>query len=275
MRDEYATYIQEKKGPLFLMNPDLFQRFCEEIKFEKPEIAREAIRPLLEMFCLRRGMLTPATMPDGTTVVPGDAIPQMNIRTVNLQPYDDEDKDDLYKIVKNHYAFLFNDSHDVNKQIGHGTVDKAKNTWPNPTIVRTLALSTTNIEFYPLTQKPDGDRKKAPLNSELGQKVMKNRPCLDRLKSFSLSGARTATIDTGDSEEIEKILEKDGVGGLLWYLNEIRGNHDVEFPETREDILKTFCSRSPKLCWTINRVLELKEQGNRVLVFVDHPLTSL
>ncbi|KAK2687393.1 hypothetical protein QWA68_013842 [Fusarium oxysporum] len=278
MRDEYITYIQEKKGPLFLMNPDLFQKFCEEMKSQKPGVAREAIRPLLEMFCLRRGMLTPATMPDGTTVVPSEGLPRMYIRTVNLQPHNDEDKDDLYKIIKDHYPSLFHDSWDVDKPIGHGRVDKAKPMWPNGTIVRTLALSTTNIEFYPLTQKADGDgmqKKPAPLNSDLGQKVMTNRPCLDRLKSFSLSGANTATIDTGVPNEIKKILRKDGVGGLLWYLSEMLGNHDIEFPETREDILKTFCPRSPKLCWIINRVLELKKQGYRVLVLVDNPLTSL
>ncbi|EXK91853.1 hypothetical protein FOQG_05870 [Fusarium oxysporum f. sp. raphani 54005] len=278
MRDEYTTYIREKKGPLFLMNPDLFQKFCEEMKPQKPGVAREAIRPLLEMFCLRRGMLTPATMPDGTIVVPSEGIPPMYIRTVKLQSHNDEDKNDLYKIIKKHYPFLFHDSWDVDQDIGHGTIDKAKPMWPNPTIVRTLALSTTNIEFYPLTQKPDGangDKRQTPLNSKLGQKVMDNRPCLDRLKSFSLSGANTGTIDTDVPNEIQKILRKDGVGGLLWYLSVMQENQHVEFPETREDILKTFCPRSPKLCWTINRVLELKEQGHRVLVFVDNPLTSL
>ncbi|KAK2480190.1 hypothetical protein H9L39_09564 [Fusarium oxysporum f. sp. albedinis] len=278
MRDEYTTYIREKKGPLFLMNPDLFQKFCEEMKSQKPGVAREAIRPLLEMFCLRRGMLTPATMPDGTIVVPSEGIPPMYIRTVKLQSHNDEDKNDLYKVIKKHYPFLFHDSWDVDKDIGHGTIDKAKPMWPNPTIVRTLALSTTNIEFYPLAQKPDGangDKKQTPLSSKLGQKVMDNRPCLDRLKSFSLSGANTGTIDTDVPNEIQKILRKDGVGGLLWYLSVLQENQHVEFPETREDILKTFCPRSPKLCWTINRVLELKEQGHRVLVFVENPLTSL
>ncbi|KAF5536449.1 hypothetical protein FPHYL_12981 [Fusarium phyllophilum] len=259
MRDEYITYIHEKKGPLFLMNPDLFQKFCEEMKTQKPGVAREAIRLLLEMFCLRRGMLTPATMPDGTTVAPSEGIPPMYIRTVKLHFHNDEDKDSLYDIIKEHYPSLFHDSWDVDKPIGHGTVDKAKPMWPNETIVRTLALSTTNIDFYPLTQKVKkngGQERPAPLNSKLGQQVVKtNRPCLGRLKSFNLPGANT--IDTSVHNEIKGILRKDG------------------FPATREDIIKTFCPRSPKLCWTINRVLELKKQGHRVLVFVDKPLTSL
>ncbi|KAF5630714.1 hypothetical protein F25303_9849 [Fusarium sp. NRRL 25303] len=279
LRDEYIKYIQEKNGPLFLMNPDLFQNFCEQMKSQKPGVAREAIRPLLEMFCLRRGMLTPATMPDGTTLMPSEGIPPMYIRTVKLRFHDDEDKEKLYKVLRKHYQYLFHDSWDVDKPIGHGTVDKAKPMWPNETIVRTLALSTTNIDFYPLNHKGnenEGQKKPAPLNSDRGQKVViKNQPCLKRLKSFNTSGENTAKVDTDVPNEINRILLQDGVGGLLWYLSEMQENQDVEFPDTRKDIVKTFCARSPKLCWTINRVLELKEQGNRVLVLVNNPLTSL
>ncbi|KAF5620325.1 uncharacterized protein FTJAE_11682 [Fusarium tjaetaba] len=278
MREEYITYIQEKKGPLFLMNPDLFQEFREDMKSKKPEVAREAIRPLLEMFCLRRGMLSHTAMPDGTTVVPSEGIPRMHIRTVNVQPYNDEDQNDLYRIIKKHYPKLFNNSRDKGKDIGHGTFDKAQHMWPNSAIVRTLALSTTNVESYPLTQKPSGeDNKYSPsaLNSPIGQKVMKNQPCLDRLTSLNLPEANTATIETKDPEKIDKILAKDGVGGLLWYLSEMHQDQNVEFPEYRQDIVKTICARSPKLCWTVKRVLELKEDGHRVLVFVDNPSTSL
>nr|RBQ99827.1 hypothetical protein FVER53263_09362 [Fusarium verticillioides] len=278
MREEYIAYIQEKKGPLFLMNPDLFQKFGEEMKSEKPGVAREAIRPLLNMFCLRRGMLTPTTMPDGTTVVPSEGIPRMHIRTVNVQPYNDEDQNDLYRIIKKHYPKLFYDSWDKGKDIGHGTFDKAQHLWPNPTIVRTLALSTTNVEFYPLTLKPSGEDDKdlpSALNSPIGQKVTNNKPCLDRLNSLNLPEANAATTETKDRKEIEKVLAKDGVGGLLWYLSEMHQDQNVEFPESRQDIVKTFCARSPKVCWTVKRVLELKEHGHRVLVFVDNPLTSL
>ncbi|KAF4494608.1 hypothetical protein FAGAP_9261 [Fusarium agapanthi] len=218
-REEYITYIKDKKGPLFLMNPDLFQRFCEEMRSQKPGVAQEAIRPLLEMFCLRRGMLTPATMPDGTKVVPSEGMPPMYIRTVKLQLHDGEDKENLYKITKEHYPSLFQGSTDPAKPIGHGTVDKSKFLWPNATIVRTLSLSTTNTDFYPLTQKVDEDG--------------------------------------GDEEP-----------ALL-------GQTEVVQPLRSEDIIKTFCPRSPKLCWAINRILDLKEQGHRVLVLVDSPLTSL
>ncbi|RKK85837.1 hypothetical protein BFJ69_g1445 [Fusarium oxysporum] len=276
IKDEYTSYIREKKGPLFLMNPDLFQKFREEIEFERPEIAREAIRPLLEIFCLRRGMLTPAIMPDGTSVVPGESIPQMRIRTVILQPYNDQDQEDLYQIAKHHYPDLFAASNEDDEHIGHGTVDKAKLTWVNPAVLRTLALSTTNVEFWPLTQKRGEDGKTTFLNSKPIQNLMNKPPHIDRLQSFSRPGA-AATTAAADSENVEESLWRDGVGGLRWYFGQLKiayGDDNLEFPETREDIPKTFCSRSPKLCWTINRVLELKAQGKRVLIFVNHPLTS-
>ncbi|KAF5967426.1 transcription regulatory SNF2 [Fusarium coicis] len=278
IRDEYIRYIREKTGPLFLMNPDLFQKF-REIKFERPEMAREAIRPLLEMFCLRRGMLTPAIMPDGTCVVPGEGIPEMRIRTVILQSYNDHDQQDLYQIAKHHYPDLTSASNENDEHIGHGTIGKAKLTWVNPAVLRTLALSTTNVEFWPLTQKRGKDGKTTFLNSKPIQKLLNKPPHFARLQSFSLPGAappNAAPTAAADSENIELALWKDGVGGLLWYFGQLQLAYgdDIEFPLVREDIPKTFSSRSPKLCWTINRVLELKAQGKRVLIFVNHPLTS-
>ncbi|KAF5229897.1 hypothetical protein FANTH_14047 [Fusarium anthophilum] len=278
IRDEYIRYIRGKTGPLFLMNPDLFQRF-REIKYERPEMAREAIRPLLEMFCLRRGMLTPAIMPDGTSVVPGEGIPQMRIRTVILQSYNDHDQQDLYQIAKHHYPDLTSASNEADEHIGHGTIDKAKLTWVNPAVLRTLALSTTNVEFWPLTQKRGEDGKTTFLNSKAIQKLLSKPLRLDRLQSFSLPGAAASTAAptaAADSENVEEVLWRDGVGGLRWYFGQLKLAYgdDLEFPTIREDIPKTFCSRSPKLCWTINRVLELKAQEERVLIFVNHPLTS-
>ncbi|KAF5595345.1 transcription regulatory SNF2 [Fusarium pseudocircinatum] len=278
IRDEYIRYIREKIGPLFLMNPDLFQKF-REIKFERPEMAREAIRPLLEMFCLRRGMLTPAIMPDGTSVVPGEGIPEMRIRTVILQSYNDHDQQDLYQIAKHHYPDLTSASNEDDEHIGHGTIDKAKLTWVNPAVLRTLALSTTNVEFWPLTQKRGKDGKTTFLNSKPIQNLLNRPPHFERLQSFGLSGAappNAAPTAAADSENIEVALWKDGVGGLLWYFGQLQLAYgdDIEFPLVREDIPKTFCSRSPKLCWAINRVLELKALGKRVLIFVNHPLTS-
>ncbi|RBA09768.1 hypothetical protein FPRO05_05704 [Fusarium proliferatum] len=275
IRDEYIRYIREKTGPLFLMNPDLFQKF-REFKFERPELAREAIRPLLEMFCLRRGMLTPAIMPNGTSVVPGEGIPQMRIRTVILRSYNDHDQQDLYQIAKHHYPDLTSASNEDDEHIGHGTIDKAKLTWVNPAVLRTLALSTTNVEFWPLTQKRGSDGKTTFLNSKPIQKLLNKPPHFDRLQSFSLPGAAAPTA-AADSENVEEVLWRDGVGGLKWYFGQLQLAYgdEIEFPLVREDIPRTFCSRSPKLCWTINRVLELKAQRQRVLIFVNHPLTSM
>ncbi|KAF4960511.1 hypothetical protein FGADI_918 [Fusarium gaditjirri] len=275
IKEEYIRYIREKNGPLFLMNPDLFQKF-REVEFERPEIAREAIRPLLEMFCLRRGMLTPAIMPDGTSVVPGEGMPQMRIRTVIVQSYNNHDQQDLYQIVKHHYPDLFAASNEDDEHIGHGTVDKAKLTWVNPAVLRTLALATTNVEFWPLTQKRGEDGKTTFLNSKPVQKLMSKPPHFDRLQSFSRPGAAAPTA-AADSENLEEILWRDGVGGLRWYFGQLKlayPSDGLGFPQTREEIPKTFCSRSPKLCWAIDRVLELKAQGKRVLIFVNHPLTS-
>ncbi|KAF5556478.1 transcription regulatory SNF2 [Fusarium napiforme] len=95
--------------------------------------------------------------------------------------------------------------------------------------------------------------------------------------SLNLPGANTATVEAKDYREIEidNNLVADGVGGLLWYLSEMHQDQKVEFAVSRQDHLKTFCAQSPKLCWTVKRVLELKEYGDRVLVFIVQPILLL
>ncbi|KAF9774617.1 hypothetical protein IL306_007340 [Fusarium sp. DS 682] len=285
IRDEYIQYIRDKKGPLFLKNPNLFQKYRDEIESERPEIAQEGIRPLLEMFCLRRGMLTPSTMPDGEIVVPGEGIPLMNVRTIVLHPFNDRGENKMFKIGKKHFPYLFEDSQDKEEDIGGGTIDKPQLKWINHTTLRTLTLSNTNVEFYPLTQESDVLGKPYLMSKKVYQ-LLNSPPRLERLESVSISGeltsrataiaiARRVCGAAAGSEEIGNHVLDDRMGGLQWYHRQMNGNSDIQFPKIREDIAKTFCSRSPKLCWTINRVLELKAQDKNVLIFVNHSLTAM
>ncbi|KAF4341622.1 transcription regulatory SNF2 [Fusarium beomiforme] len=283
IRDEYVQYVRGKNGPLFLWYPNLFQRFREENVSLRPEIAQKGIQTLLEMFCLRRGMLTPSTMPGGEIVVPGEGIPRMNIRTIVLQPYNYKDKDDLYKIGRKHYPDLFADSQNKKEDIGDNTIDKPERKWIKHATLQTLTLSNTNVEFYRLTQKIDGMGKPYLMSKEVHQ-LLNGPPRLERLKTVIPSGQPTShaavtvrnTIDAvDDGREIENIVLDDNMGGLQWYLGEMNGDNDVEVPKLRDDIAKAFCSRTPKLCWTINRVLQLKEQNKSVLIFVNRALTAM
>jgi hypothetical protein len=77
------------------------------------------------------------------------------------------------------------------------------------------------------------------------------------------------------SQMLSKIIQDDRTGGLLWYHYLTRTTRSHLFPTSRTHIISTICSESPKLCHTVLRPLELHEEGKRVLIYVNHPLTLM
>ncbi|KAF4442657.1 hypothetical protein F53441_11698 [Fusarium austroafricanum] len=274
-RDEFCQFIEEGKGPLFLLNPDLFQAFRNLVDDDRSKTA-QAIRPLLQLFCLRRGMLTELRLPDGTSVTPGDGISSMRLRTVVLKHHDLKHELEMLKIGTEYYPYLMSSSGDPHDEhIGHGTIDEGMGAMINSAILRTLNLSSTNLGFYNPLKKRDGTTNF--LDSGEAKLMLRGRTKArtTRLQA-AMSGRRlpTGSIAPADSEQLNEIVKMERYKGLGWYHHHTRENEDEEFPEVR-DIPKTFCKQSPKVCWTIERVLELHSQGKRVLVFVNSPLTSI
>ncbi|EGR52491.1 uncharacterized protein TRIREDRAFT_103155, partial [Trichoderma reesei QM6a] len=80
---EYEDMVDRLKEPIFLLHPTLFDAYGSSQKFSAI-VAQHAIRPIMKMMAIRRGMLTLTKLPDGTLVSPGADIPPMEIRTERL-----------------------------------------------------------------------------------------------------------------------------------------------------------------------------------------------
>jgi hypothetical protein len=192
-------------------------------------------------------MLTELTLPDGSVVMPGDEIRPVWLRMVRAKP-SEEHREKLHKMISDHIRELFIDSHqDKVKVLGNEVVDKNKGVVMNSGILRTLALSTKAPAFYPLTGLKDPITSKSP-------------------------------PPAADSDNINRIISQarrdgDHTQGLQWYYEKTAGEHQA--PRSREDVVLTVCHESPKLAWTLYRVLELRKKKDRMIIFVNYPLTSM
>jgi hypothetical protein len=257
LKAEFIEFIRQKKGPLFLLNPHLYDSFRDS--FAKVNvslsakadsaISQQAIKPLLRLLCIRRRMLTELTLPDGSVVMPGDEIRPMWLRMVRAKP-SIEHKNKLHELISNKIGQLFINSHEVrNKPLQNGVIDENGGVVMNSAILRTLALATTAPAFYPLTLPGPKD----PITS-------KEPP------------------PAAASENINKIINQDRLNGdhihgLQWYYEQTAGEHQA--PRSRQDVVVTLCHESPKLAWALHRVLELRKKKDRMIIFVNYPLTSM
>ncbi|KIL95599.1 hypothetical protein FAVG1_00336 [Fusarium avenaceum] len=162
----------------------------------------------------------------------------------------EEHKDKLHEMISKHIGELYLNSHeDQEKLLENNVIDENKGVVMNSAILRTLALATTAPAFYPLT-RPDP---KAPVTP-------KKPPT------------------AADSENINKIISQDRrdgdhTHGLQWYYEKTAEKHQA--PRSREDVVLTLCHESPKLAWALYRVLELRKRKDRIIIFVNYPLTSM
>jgi hypothetical protein len=250
LKAEFIEFVRQKKGPLFLLNPHLYSSFRDYLGNADSVISQQAIKPLLRLFCIRRRMLTKLTLPDGSVVMPGDEIRPMWLRMVRARP-SKEHKEKLHQMISKHIDALFINSHETrNKPLQHDVVDENNGVVMNSAILRTLALATTASAFYPLTLPGPKD----PVTS-------KEPP------------------PAAASENINKIISQDrrngdNTHGLQWYYEQTAEEHQAA-PRSREDVVVTLCHESPKLAWALHRVLELRKKKDRVIIFVNYPLTSM
>lgn len=249
LKTEFIEFIKQKKGPLFLMNPHLYSSFRHSLGKADSVISQRAIKPLMRLLCIRRRMLTELTLPDGSVVMPGDEIRPVWLRMVRAKP-SEEHEERLHEMISEHIGDLYLNSHeDQEKLLENNVIDENKGVVMNSAILRTLALATTAPAFYSLT-RPDP---KAPVTP-------KKPPT------------------AADSENINRIISQDRrdgdhTHGLQWYYEKTVGKHQA--PRSREDVVLTLCHESPKLAWALYRVLELRKKKDRVIIFVNYPLTSM
>ncbi|KAI8718083.1 hypothetical protein NCS52_00886300 [Fusarium sp. LHS14.1] len=290
LRAEYVNFVTSGQAPLFRLNPILFQAFAKDVS-DDGAVAERAIKPLLEMLCLRRGMLSQLTLPDGTVISPGDEMPARVPRLIQLQ-HSAAEQQRVSVLTKKHVDDLLIDGRDkYGRHIGHTVVQSKKRVLVNSAVLRALALLTTHPKFYLLTQAnmrnttllsmmaarqlfEDKFKEKKP--EELNDA---DREVLRNLASNAESAARALVEGPervfGGVDEVNSLIQNDRTGGLQWFFYLTRPDGSVSMSRDRLDMAKMICYGSPKLAWTVQRVLQLNDEGKRVLIYVNHPLTLM
>ncbi|KAJ4316159.1 hypothetical protein N0V84_008015 [Fusarium piperis] len=287
---EYIDFVRSGQGPLFLLNPALFQAFAKHVN-DDGVVAERAIKPLLEMICLRRGMLSQLTLPDGTMTTPGDEMPARLPRLIQLQ-HSQAEQQRVSELTKKHIDDLLIDSRNKHgKHIGHTVVQSKRQILINSAIFRALTLLTTHPKFYLLTQAnmrntkllsmvaarqlfEDKLKEKKPEDINYGDQEVLNNLASDAAEAAESLVEGPEQV-FGGVDEVNSLIQNDRTGGLQWFFYLTRPDGSVSFPRDRLDMAQMICYGSPKLAWTVQRVLQLNDEGKRVLIYVNHPLTLM
>lgn len=290
LRAEYVDFVRSGQAPLFRLNPILFQAFAKDVN-DDGAVAERAIKPLLEMICLRRGMLSQLTLPDGTIISPGDEMPARLPRLIQLQ-HSAAEQHRVSALTKKHVDDLLIDSRDkYGKHIGHTIVHPKKRVLVNSAVLRALALLTTHPKFYLLTQANMRNTKLLSMMAarQLFEDKFKekkpeelndaDREELRHLASDAEKAAKALVEGPeqvfGGVDEVNALIRQDRTGGLQWFFYLTRPDGSVSMPKDRLDMAQMICYGSPKLAWTVQRVIQLNDEGKRVLIYVNHPLTLM
>jgi hypothetical protein len=285
--------------PLFAMNPHLYRRMINEVTYG-PELAQRAIRVILGIVFIRRGLFTPLELPDGSIVRLGDDMPPVNIRTVELQPFPDAKKK-MQRFISEIEGNLFVPSPgSLPTHLGAGNLSASGGIMISGNVYRRLNLASTDPKNIILTTPTkravkmimdrDASRqlkagnlsnlanvfhtpKEKPLASS---DIRKDDPATPRKAQISGKVARKHRADAaGGSKETQKVAVQDPTGGLQWLYLMTRDSGAYGFPSDRIGIIRYVVWDAPKYAYVLDRVLEAQQSSKKVLVYVGNPLTSM
>ncbi|KAJ6783709.1 hypothetical protein PWT90_09934 [Aphanocladium album] len=314
-RAEFEKCIRSGKLPLFRLHPALFHAFAEKARWDI-DVALEAIQPIMQYFSIRRGMMSELVLSDGTVVRPGDGIPPMTIKTVEL-----EGSPDTIKIMKKNIEYLCANLHGgggpgVERMTNAGIIKKDSASSVNFGTLSKIALSGFHADFFGFISassrnikllgnpqcrralslndlatdagaEPGDEDRDCESDEHAGTKVtsaeVDDGTVAEELeldseavhaKVKTESGSATG-ITPGGVEECNLVRMNDVLGGLRFFFYLFRKSRAHIFPTTKIALAQTFCAHSPKLARTVQRALESKKEGKRLVLFSKYPATCL
>lgn len=73
---------------------------------------------------------------------------------------------------------------------------------------------------------------------------------------------------------MDRVSSLDDTGGLQWYFYNTRASQKESFPLEPAAQVKWVAWDSPKYCYALLKAIECMETGQRLLVYVQNPITS-
>ncbi|KAK7446918.1 hypothetical protein Landi51_07334 [Colletotrichum acutatum] len=242
-RKDYRTAM-ENGIPVYLLNPQNFLRHGRNTKWSV-EFTSTAVKHALAMCQVRRGMLTPITLPDGTQTCLGEDMPPCDVQTIELAHRRRGDVASLEKFI-NRYTndmLLQPASSIIPTEGGAGEINDHTTSRINIAAMRNASLVSTNLRFAALT---DPSRRLA-----------------------------RATIDGSAAAKMNDIIPKDATHCLQYYYLATRIDSALGCPTDIITLARYAISGSPKMAWCLKYALDLSNKGERCLFYTISPLTAI
>ncbi|RFU76606.1 hypothetical protein TARUN_5632 [Trichoderma arundinaceum] len=241
--EEYIGFVLGGNGPAYLLHPELFKDYETHGDCET-DVLMLVVREILEMVSVRRGMTTPMMLPNGETTYLGKGIGCMGIQTVELIPTTSV-KEELEK----HITRLFDEiEYSADTQFGDDAILRSA-------ICCQLSMISTDVNTAALTA-----------------------PTTELLKNLSALREKVSRpVCEGTAKEVNQGNTLDTTGGLQWLFYNTRESRNLQrdgFPTDRLSQVQYTACDSPKYCHALLRALEAKEREERLLIYVNNPLTS-
>jgi hypothetical protein len=240
--EEYIRFVLGGHGPAYLLHPKLFKDLWVTKGDETSALVPVTLK-ILEMVSVRRGLLTPMKLPSGDVNYVGERIAGLAIRTIELTP-----AVSVRRKFDEHISRL----EDLLEYPEDANVEEeAMETILNGQVHRRLSMISTDVNNAVLTTPTT--------------RLLKNLSTLEQSVARPIPARRSKDVNQ---------LAFDTTGGLQWLFYNTRDSHKYSFPTDRLGQVRFAAWDSPKYCHVLLTALEAKEREERLLVYVNNPLTS-
>ncbi|KLP16284.1 Uncharacterized protein LW94_1843 [Fusarium fujikuroi] len=295
---EYRQHIEKTGEPVFLANPRLYADFAAETQ-HSPAFAQNAVGALMSMVSVRRGMMTPMELPDGTFTWPAKGIPPMTVYTRCLGMPKGVGPKLKPRLNALHAHLTVNVPREKAFRSRTGNSITGPSVQFNPNALRRLALGSTNIHNLDMTspiirttqllanrnvksimgtairqsKSSRTNRKKKPL---LRPSVDDSSQPLSPLekKSREAEARRQRPEASAGTAEMNRVAMEDPTKGLQWAFYLTRSGLRDSFPSDPISQVRYIAFDSPKYCYALSKVIKCYLEGRRCLVYVNNPITG-
>ncbi|KAL1873494.1 hypothetical protein Daus18300_003857 [Diaporthe australafricana] len=239
---EYLEALRSGRH-LWRLNPHAYRWLGHKLNFG-PEFARRVLGSIFRLCLLRRGMISSVELPNGgsSTISEIIGLPAVSIRTVSVKMTEDE-KESYDQLAGPWFEKIF--------RSGDGTAPGAARVFNS----NETAVAGFNKFF---------DTSLSQITSDIG--------LADVLQLESLSSGPT----------LDKILPSAGAllrintdGGMSFYHKMTRLDSDpLEPSASRSAMIRYLVRRSPKARWLLVKLEELRQKGEKAVIYCVHPLTQ-
>lgn len=244
-KDASPEYVQALRNGqhLWRLNPHAYRWLAHHMHYG-PEFSRKVLGSIFRLCLLRRGVVSVVTMPSsGSSTISGIlAMPPISIRIIEVSTGPEEEE--YHEQASGGFEFIFS-SGGENSKAG---------------AARVISDNETPVSAFNKSM----DAFLSHITADLGLADVVDNPW-----SSEAPESRQTLPDISD------LMENNTDSGMSFYYAMTRRETDpIEPPSDRTSMIKHLVRRSPKLRWLLVKLEELKNKGEKVVIYCVHPLTQ-